>query len=172
MKYILTIIFFILYLYVAYRFIITYKTFKGKNFIIVNSFYKFSCKKYLKIFFTLEFLIFIASFILGIFLIFSYRNFPMYLYVIPFIFSTYNELIIITDEYISTIFKTISTSDIDCIRIENDPITSSHSKAQLILFIKNKNEKVKINIPNRNIETVKNSLREVGYEVHITTKIS
>lgn len=96
----------------------------------------------------------------------------MYLYIIPFIFSTYNELIIITDEYISTIFKTVPTNNIDCIRIENDPITSSHSKAQLILFIKNKKGKVKINIPNRNIETVKNSLREVGYEVHITTKIS
>ncbi|MFC4781487.1 hypothetical protein ACFO6R_09400 [Eubacterium multiforme] len=172
MNYILSIIFFILYLYVAYLFIITYKTFKGTNFKIVNSFYKIRSKNYFRILFISEFLLLIIYFIFGIFIIFSNEKFPILIYIIPILFANSNGIVLINENYISTIFKTVSTKNINCIRIENDAFVSSHTRAQLIFFMNNKKKKIKVNIPNRNIDSVKNSLRELGYEVHITTKTS
>ncbi|KJU72660.1 hypothetical protein UC77_01365 [Clostridium baratii] len=149
----------------VYSLIHTYKIFKNTNYKIVSTFkrklYSYKYLLFIKIF-PLAFLL-IAS-IISVFIFNEIPSYITFLPVLLFLPNTYNYALLINDSYISTMLYNIPTKNLDYILIEKPNYNSSN-----IVFHTNNNHKYRsIVVSNTNIKYIVATLREFGYEVHIT----
>ncbi len=157
----------VFYIFIMYRMFTAYKLFKGSNFKLINS--KTSIQKnnisrlYLKYIFISILFIFDLLYIL----ISGYQYYQAWiLWLIIYISTFFNNTLFINNYYISNLFYTVSIKDLDYIIIEE----TSYTTVKLVFHTKNNKKLRPMSFSNKNIDYIKESLREYGVEVHVSNK--
>ncbi|MEG1481546.1 hypothetical protein [Clostridium sp.] len=146
----------------TYKYIRVYNIFKSSNTKVLSLYKNKSLnlkstllKKYL----TISITTLICMFIFVIFDEPYFALFPILL-LLP---NTSDSVILINDSYISTLSITVPTKNSDYILIENPSYISS----RIVLHTSDNLKKYRISISNKNLNLIKDTLRDFGYEVHI-----
>lgn len=160
-------ILFLFYIFIMYRMITSYKLFKGSNFKSINTLKKtpnitrFSLwLKY--IFISILLFLYIISIFFFKDTYFQYITF----WPIIYIGILYNNVLLINNYYISNLFYTVSIKDLDYIIIEE----TSYTTVKLVFHTKNNKKLRPMSFSNKNIDYIKESLREYGIEIHVSNK--
>lgn len=155
------------YIFIMYRMITNYKLFKNSNFRIIHIFKKTSNITFFSLYFKYIFIsVILFIYIISIFFFRdTYFQFLLF-WSIAYIGILYNNILLINDSYISNFLYTISIKDLDYIIIQEPSYTTS----KLVFHEKNNKKLRSMILSNKNINYIKESLREYGVEVHVSNQ--